>query len=48
MPQFHLEGRRKQSQLGMEGGSWQGKQTGVGGGRGVLDLVLGERKVLKP
>jgi hypothetical protein len=29
MPQYHLGGRRKQSQVGRKGGSWEGKWTRV-------------------
>jgi hypothetical protein len=28
LPQAHLSGRRKQSQAGREGGTWEGKWTG--------------------
>ena len=45
MPQFHLGERRKQSQLGREGGTWKGKWVGSLGG-GESDLVLGEGKGL--
>jgi hypothetical protein len=50
MPQSHLGERRKQSQMGREGGIWEGKWTGWGAvwGRGESDLVLGEGKGLKP
>jgi hypothetical protein len=33
MPQSHLGERRKQSQVGMEGGAWEGKW--IGGRAGV-------------
>jgi hypothetical protein len=39
MPQSHLGERRKQSQGGREGGTWEGK--GTVGWRGEHDQVLG-------
>jgi hypothetical protein len=38
MPQSHLGERRKQSQMGREGGTWEEKWTGWGvvGGKGNL------------
>jgi hypothetical protein len=51
MPKFHLGRRRKQSQVGREGGTWEGKCTwrwGESGKGGEPDLVLGEAKGLKP
>jgi hypothetical protein len=45
MSQFHLGERRKQSQLGWEGGTWKGKWVGSLRG-GESDLVLGEGKGL--
>jgi hypothetical protein len=52
MLQFHLGGRRKQSQVEMEGGTWEEEWTGswgVGGeGEEQPDLLLGEGKGLKP
>jgi hypothetical protein len=52
MPLSHLGQRRKQSQVGREGGTWKGKCMGEGRG-GVVgkeepDLVLGEEKGVKP
>jgi hypothetical protein len=47
MSQSHCGERRKQSQIGREGGTWEGKFMGVGG-RGNPDRVLGEGKGLKP
>jgi hypothetical protein len=44
-PQSYLGGRRKQSQVATEGGTWEGKWTRLGSGG---DLVLGERKGLSP
>jgi hypothetical protein len=35
MPQSHLGERRKQSQVGREGRTWEGKWMGEGRGRGV-------------
>jgi hypothetical protein len=47
--QSHLGESRKQSQVGREWGTWEGKWMGWGeGGRGELDLVLSEGKGLKP
>jgi hypothetical protein len=42
--------RRKKSQVGREGGTWEGKwkEWGAVGGRGELDLVLVEEKGLEP
>jgi hypothetical protein len=44
MPQLHLSGQRKQSQVRMEGRGEVGRKVG----RGEPDLALGERKGLKP
>jgi hypothetical protein len=33
-PQSHLGGRRKQSQVGREGGTWEGNWTGKAGKEG--------------
>jgi hypothetical protein len=51
MSQSHLGGKRKQSHVGREGGTWEGKWTGQnrggGGKKREPDLVLGDRKGLK-
>jgi hypothetical protein len=44
----HLGERRKQSQVGKEGGTWEGKWMGGGMEGGGPDMVLGEGKRLKP
>jgi hypothetical protein len=47
MPQSFVGARRKQSKLEREGGTWEGKWAGWGGGvmgNGEPDLVLGEEK----
>ena len=48
MPQSHLGGRRKQSQVGS--GEGPGRESGsvVGVWRGEADLVFGDRKGVKP
>ena len=48
MPQHHLGGEKKQSQVEMEGGTWEEKWAGREWGREEPDLVLGEGKGLKP
>jgi hypothetical protein len=49
MPQSHSGGRRKQSQVGRNGGNWERKWMGeIVGGREEPNMVLYERKGLKP
>jgi hypothetical protein len=43
MPQSHLAEKREHSQVGMKGGIWEGKWTGIVGEQNLI-LLLGKGK----